>query len=424
MRHLPSLGQLLTVLTIRNFRYLWFGQLASKIAENFLTFTLVILLHERTDSTFLVSVLVALVSIPPILFSAVAGVVADSVGRRRILLTVNGIRVAILAVLIVSGAPAGAILLMAFCSAVVAQFYGPAETASIPTLVEKKRLFAANSYHSFTNYAAFLVGYTAAGLVYDRYGYELALLLPFMLYAIAMLCHRTLPPLRDHLLPRTNAEATVRRDVNRFGGRLREGIRFVLGHPVILFVILQVAVVFSIERSVISLLPSFSEQFLGFSVSDLSFFLILPTGVGTVAGVLVANRLKRRRGKQTLITIGMLLDGIALLALAWWPTLHVFFPNAYGFIIVLAFLSGFADPFIIVPAQTTLHERAPAQDHGRVFGALYTVINAVGIVPVLVIGLLASTVPLAAILTALALAILAMTVAGTLFYRRHPLGAE
>ena len=48
---------------------------------------------------------------------------------------------------------------------------------------------------------------------------------------------------------------------------------------------------------------------------------------------------------------------------------------------------GFAYALVNAPAQTVLHERAPAEMRGRVFAAQVVLANAVGILPLIVGGL-------------------------------------
>ena len=90
----------------------------------------------------------------------------------------------------------------------------------------------------------------------------------------------------------------------------------------------------------------------------------------------------------------------------------------------MAFISGFADPFIIIPAQTALHELTPDEDRGRVFGALYTVINFLGVIPVLVIGAVAESVAMNTIIMILGAIILVAALDGMRFYHKHKLGTE
>ncbi|MFH0852787.1 MAG: MFS transporter [bacterium] len=419
-----------SILQNQQFLKLWLAQVSSKVSEHFLTFSLVILLFQRTESTFLISVFIAVVAIPPILFSAYAGVIADSFDRRKILLISNLLRFALVALAFAFAQHAIALIIIAFFISVVAQFFGPAEVASIPNLVPKDQLFTANSFYSFTSYAMFLIGYTLAGPMLMRLGENSTFYLTMVLYLVAAFLVSLLPPLDHHLKKLYHSDANPFKDIKVLWERLKIGLSFIRRHKVVMFVIIQIGIVFSIERGFISLVPSFTTDIFSLSIEEISYFIILPTGVGALIAAFIVNKLKHRIPKHKLINIGMIIDGAALFTLALWPGMQ----NLVGdqaidislrvFVVVLAFLSGFADPFIIIPAQTALHEMTPEEDRGRVFGALYTVINFLGIIPVLIIGAIAEYVSMNSIILVLGGIILVAAFQGMHFYRSHKLGTE
>ncbi|MBU0708041.1 MFS transporter [Patescibacteria group bacterium] len=428
-----NLQKYIGIIRYPNFLKLWGAQACTKLAENMMNFSLVILVFQLTQSSFMVSLLVVLISIPPILLSAAAGVIADIRNRKTILVLSNLLRFFLVIIAIVFYNQAYVLLGIAFLLSVIAQFFSPAEVSSIPTLVKKEDLFTANSFYQFTSYGMFLAGYTIAGPLLAHWGAHSLFLLIMALYAASTLLTSWLPPLVDHL---KNLSVELPRifDWRELTKRMAGGIRYIWGHKIIRFVIFQAAVVFSIERAFISLAPSFSQNFLHLDVEGLSLYVILPTGIGTLCGVLLANKLKHRVNKGKLITTGMFLDGFALLALALWT--HIYsLVQGLGFnvsveafipilVIILAWISGFADPFILVSVQTTIHERTPAEDRGRVFGGLYTFSNIMGLIPVLVIGALTSIININMIVICLGIVILAVTAQGIFFFRRYSLGTE
>ena len=429
-----QLQKYIGIIRYPNFLKLWGAQACTKLAENMFNFSLVILVFQISQSSFLVSVLVVLISIPPILLSAAAGVIADIRNRKTILVMSNVLRFLLVIVAIVFSHQAYILIGVAFLLSVIAQFFSPAEVSSIPALVSKDHLFTANSFYQFTSYAMFLAGYTIAGPALTHLGAIKLFMIVMGLYAISTLLTSLLPPLVENLKDLAATGLPKIFDYRAFWRRMVDGIRYIWTNRIIRFVIFQAAVVFSIERAFISLAPSFSQNFLRLNVEGLSLFVILPTGIGTLCGVLIANRFKHTANKSRLITIGMFIDGCALVALAIWPGI-LGFVRGLGItvstetfipiiVVILAWFSGFADPFILVPVQTTIHERTPAEDRGRVFGGLYTFSNIMGLLPVLVIGALSDFVKINYIVIVLGAIILAVTVQGVFFFRRYSLGTE
>ncbi|MBU1075023.1 MFS transporter, partial [Patescibacteria group bacterium] len=144
------------LLSNRNFVKLWLAQSFSQPAGHMLNFVLVLKIFEITESNFIVSLLVALITIPPILFSSMAGVLADSLNRKFIMIISNLLRGVVVLGLIFFGDSYHAILVFAFLVAFIEVFFGPAMNASIPTLTKKENLFSANTLFLFTLYASFL----------------------------------------------------------------------------------------------------------------------------------------------------------------------------------------------------------------------------------------------------------------------------
>ncbi|MFA6198051.1 MAG: MFS transporter [Patescibacteria group bacterium] len=422
-----------SILRYRNFLKLWGAQASSKLAENVLNFSLVILIYQLTHSSFMVSLLLVLIGVPPILLSAAAGVVADTHNRKTIMFLSNLTRFFLVVMAIIFHEQAWVLLGVAFILSVLAQFFSPAEVSSIPTLVDKEHLFTANSIYSFTSYTTFLIGYTIAGPLLQRWHSTNLFICVMVLYGIASLLSGWLPPLVEHL--RDAAQRSLRLiDWADFRHRLTEGMRIILTNRVIRFVMIQMAIVFSIQRGFLSMAPAFAENFLKFNLDKISVYLILPVGVGALAGVLLANTIKHRVAKSQMITGGMIINGLALLSLAFWTAGHSALTalgvsisqEAFAPIIVsiLAFLSGFADPFIIVSVQTTLQERTEPADRGRVFGGLYTFMNLAGLAPILIIGAITNLVNLNVVVLILGLTVMTAAVWGIFFYRRYGLGAE
>lgn len=413
---------------------LWGSQVVSKLADNCITFALVILIFQLSGSNFLVGLLVAIVAIPPILLSTGAGVIADSFDRRKILVIVNLLRAVNIAIALVFHNSVPVLMITAVTASIISQFFTPSESATIPTLVEKNKLFLANSFFSMTNYGAFLIGFSAAGPILERWGSTAPFIIGIVAYLLAAVLDSFLPRLNEHLERLTHRTINVLKDFSLVINRLKEGIRFVRTDRLILFIIFQVAVVFSIERAFISLVPSFSQDYLKFSVSEISTILILPTGLGTFVGALIANKFKHRVPKNKFINFGMFLDGILLGLFIFFQLFSSFLTSLIPgvdpltftkiYIFTLAFFSGFADPFIIVPAQTSLQEKTPNENRGRVFGVLTFTMNIFGIVAVLIIGGLADLLSLPVAVASLSIIILVVATWGVRFYRRHSLGVE
>src|SRR5712664_4593896 len=71
------------------FRNIWFAQLAGQLADKFLLFSLIILAYKISGGSTSVAVTLLAYTVPAVLFAPPAGVIADRLNRKRIMLWCN-----------------------------------------------------------------------------------------------------------------------------------------------------------------------------------------------------------------------------------------------------------------------------------------------------------------------------------------------
>ncbi len=160
------------VLKNTQFLKLWGNQILLQIAFNMCNFTALLLINQLTDSRFSLALFYAAMTIPAFLVGFFAGSIVDMTDRKKLMLITD----AALCLLFFSYAFAfnfhnlWVILLIAFASASVSQFFTPAEAATIPLLVKGDKLHQANSLFLFTQLGAVMLGYAAAGPIIQLFG--------------------------------------------------------------------------------------------------------------------------------------------------------------------------------------------------------------------------------------------------------------
>lgn len=138
-----------SVLRNRGFRNLFLGQAISQLGDSFYNLIFMFMVMHLTKNPVLTGLVAACEWLPFLALGPYAGVIADRMDRRRILLLSDIVSTCILAVFGVvtwaSGAPP---LWMLFatpaCLSSVRVFFMPAKGAAIPRLVESQDLMAAN----------------------------------------------------------------------------------------------------------------------------------------------------------------------------------------------------------------------------------------------------------------------------------------
>jgi MFS family permease len=406
-----------TIFSDRDFIKLWLSQILSMPASHMLNFILAIRVFEISGSNFIVSLLVALITIPPILFSSVAGVLADSLNRKVILIISNLLRGVIVAGLIFFGDSYHAMLVVAFLIAFISVFFGPAESASIPALTKKENLLMANTLFLFTLYAGFLLGYSLAGPLLGWFGDDVYFIL-ILAFLLATFVDTLLPPLRNAVMQKGEIKRGFISGLKSMVAKMKEGLAYIKHEPLLLMAMLQITFVFSVERGVVGLVPDFALNFLHITVEQIGYFLIAPIGLGALTGALLVNRYKHKVSKRTLINTGIMVDAITLSLLPLYRILEEHASN-FGYsenyfwmlmfyVMILMFLSGVADVAIIVSAQTMLQEESQSEKRGRVFGNLTMIMNLVGLPIILIVGWLATLYPVGRIIQVFGIMTLAM----------------
>ncbi|RPJ37517.1 MAG: MFS transporter, partial [Chloroflexi bacterium] len=171
----------------RSFALLWFGGLISIMGDRVLAVALPFFIYQQTRSTLVTAILVAATLIPRILLGSTAGVLVDRWDRKRIMVVTSlGQGLILLPLLLVdSSAAVWIAYLVRFCQTVLAIFFGPAETALLPQLVEKDQLLPANALNTLNNNIARLIGPPLGGVILAAVGLPGVVLFDSLTFLVA-----------------------------------------------------------------------------------------------------------------------------------------------------------------------------------------------------------------------------------------------
>ncbi|HSO93518.1 MAG TPA: MFS transporter, partial [Candidatus Dormibacteraeota bacterium] len=162
----------------RQFRYLFIGQLISLIGRQITVVAVPYQVYVLTHSSLRVGLLGLVQLVPFIVFSLVAGTIADQVDRRRLLLLTQ-VLLAVTSGLFVVGAIWGNPPLLylygvAAAAAGVSAVDQPARSATIPNLVSRSQLASAVSLNFGLFQLGTIAGPAVGGLVIARVGLPIA----------------------------------------------------------------------------------------------------------------------------------------------------------------------------------------------------------------------------------------------------------
>jgi MFS family permease len=285
----------------RRYRMLWFGLLTS-IVGNRMQFA-VVLWHINTINGEAIALGgLGLVRILPILiFSLVAGVVADVANRRRLMLLTQGV-LALMSLLLGWLTLRGmeslwAIYAIMAASAAVSAFDLPARQSLVPNLVPRHNLTNAFSMNAIAFQFGSIVGPALAGLVLANTNMAYAYFINALSYIAVIVALIRMGPVEQETVDR----GTIMQ--GRFLRSIAEGLRFVVGQPIIFSSMLLdfFATFFS---SATYLLPIFATDILHVDAVGYGWLLAAPAvGAGLVSLVLAFYRTIRRQGVVLLISV-------------------------------------------------------------------------------------------------------------------------
>lgn len=149
------------------------GQMISIFGNAILRFALPLYILDKTGSTTIFGTILAVSTIPTILFSPLGGILADRVNKKNMMVILDMITAVIIIVfclLLTIGLEVILIAILMIIFSLIQSFYQPVVQASMPAITAKDNLEKANGIVSLVNALSNLIGPLLAGILYGLYG--------------------------------------------------------------------------------------------------------------------------------------------------------------------------------------------------------------------------------------------------------------
>ena len=344
----------------RNFRIFLTGQSISLIgtwmqnmAQGWLVLTL-------TDSALLLGILTAVQYTPQLVFSLLAGVVADQVPKRTILkmtqVTQMCSALCLGFLVLFDVVQYWHILILAFILGSAACFDLTARQSYFIELVGKKDLMNAIAFNSTIVNIAKIVGPAVAGLVISSVGIAVCFILNGLSFC-PVLIGLFMIDVPDRVFSSGAAQSGVLT-------KIREGLSYICRVPIILNIILITALINVFAGNFNVLIPVYAKQTLGLEAAGFGY-LMSALGMGALLGALTMAVLSMWGPQRRILYMGAI--GVCLfqifLAFAGGPVLSGIFLLCSGLMMIIFSNS----------ANTTLQVNTEDGYRGRVM-SLYTMV--------------------------------------------------
>lgn len=345
-------------LDIRPFRNLWLGQAISQFGDSFYYVIFMFMVGRTTGSAGMVGLVAAAETLPFLLFSAYAGVLADRIDRRGIMLASDLASAAVLIlfvalVFVMPSPPAWTMVLTPFALSCTRVFFMPAKSAAIPALVPESMLMAANGLSSLTQSVAPMIGLALSmsilGALYSlakNFFFPVAILVNMTSFVISAAYVRLLPAI---LPDRKEAEEHPFKE-------FRAGLSYLRHHPVLrVYVVSGTLVSLMIAPFFVAFVEANHQRLggtpQGLAGMELTFF------IGLVAGSSLVSKFQHRRPGLGFVYCVVVI-GFCVAGMGWCRTIWQF--------CILNVTCGVAVPFCDVPLNTYIQMEVEDALRGRV----------------------------------------------------------
>ena len=352
---------MLVVLRRRNYGLLWVAQLISMIGDWAMFAALPFFIYELTSSVMATGAMFMIQVVPSLVFGSVAGVFVDRWDRRWTMIGSSLFRGAVLVILlgVRSTDMIWLVYLVGFLESTASQFFGPANNALLPTLVEEDQLLTANSLDSLGENGARLIGPALGGVLLASIGLQGVIFFDIGSYLLAALLMYFIRVPVGVAVPALADDGSAGNALSAFWGEFTAGLKLVARKPALsrIFLVLGIA---ALGDSILTvLLVAFIQDVVG--VGSAEFGLLLTVrGVAGILGGIAVGAIGSKFKPKHLISFGLIGTGVALVAMVIWP----FFAISLLIMILLSV------PLMawLISSQTWVQTHAPGEYRGRVFG--------------------------------------------------------
>ena len=349
------------------FRWLMASSWLSNLGDGISIAAGPLLMASLSDDPLLIASAALLQWLPPLLFALFAGALSDRLDRRRLVVTMDLLRAAILAgiaaSIVTDTVSIGLVLVALFLLGTAEVFADNASQTLLPMLVRRDDLAIANARLQ----TGFITLNQLAGPPLGAALFAIGMALPFVGQGILVAAGALLVS-RLRLPPHSREPSEVR----HIRHEIAEGIRWTRHHPAVRTLVLTIFIFNITFGAAWSVLVLYSSERLG--LAEVGFGLITTvSALGGLIGTISYGWITRRLSLGNIMRIGLIIETLTHLGLALtttpWVAMAIFF--VFG-----------AHAFVWGTTSITIRQRAvPTVLQGRVGS-----VNSVGIYGGLVIG--------------------------------------
>jgi MFS family permease len=348
--------RVLTALSHRDFRYIWFGNFLSNTGTWMQNIAQGWLVLQLSNSAFWLGVVSFAAAAPLLVFTILGGVIADHVDKRRMLINtqiammISAFMLALLTYKHVVTVPH--IVLLAFVTGLAASLAAPAHQALVPQLVPRKHLTNAIGINSAQFNLSRVIGPTIGGFSMAWFGVAGN----FMLNGISFLAVII-------ALSRMHYPAQTAIPSGSLWERMRDGFRYVAHDPHLRVLVQLVCIGSLLAIPYFSFIPVFARDILHVGERGLGLLMAF-SGLGAFFAAITVAYLGKFRRRGTYILLSGSTFFVTVAGVAW--------SRSFALTAALQFIAGYAVIIMVAIINTRLQLMAADEMRGRIMSIYAT----------------------------------------------------
>lgn len=337
----------------RNILAILIGQLFALSGDKIYQISLIWYSYKLTDSGLMMGMVAFATSLPSLIFSIFAGVIADKYNKKKIMIIADAVRALAVLVLALSFMLGFAniyiLMIVGFVMGSMSQLFNPSYRSLIPVIIQKKDLLKVNSVITSNEQITGIVGPTLAAALIAFLARDLIFLITFFTYIVSVI---------SIIFIKYDGNMDKEEGTQKnFLHAVREALQYLKTRKEILLLVLLGGLTNLFLAGVLTIIPPlYSEKILNAGEAGYGILVSITTA-GMLAGALGINYFSKiKRGK--LFSMGFLGTGIPFIFISFINSAFVAYP--------LFFVFGFFMMVINVAFITLLQESVDQTKMGTV----------------------------------------------------------
>jgi len=353
----------------KNIILLWQGQLISQLGMQAYSIAMMFWLMENTGSSLLMSLMLTLSILPSVLFGPLAGVIADQISRKKIIIVtdfIRGVAVLVLSLMIFSEYGSQFFIIILFATVSVINgiskaFFQPAVDAFIPELVTTEQLSKTVAIFQSSTQCTTIVGQAMGGILYRTLGAPILLLFDSISYFISAFSECFI----KYDFKERKSRSGISDKYKQHKTDLIDGLRYVKSCKGMLQTMIFASSVNFFIAPIMLLLPFYVTQQL-LEEAQWYGFLLAAMALGSIFGYWLSASINVQGNRRTIVMfVSLFIFACCLMLLS-----QSFSPKTSLFGL---FVAGLSLGIFNLQAMTLFQKNTPSKLRGRVMSLLMTI---------------------------------------------------